>query len=191
MIKLRIVSTGACALALCAAPATAVAAAATPALAEGAITSDTTFKIGKKARLKLMEYGDQPGEKKHRVPVDVRVVKIEKGKPADLKGSGLPASTTGMVPWYIRSEIGYAGADFTSIYPSFRGGFSDGSSATSVYFNKKIGSCEETSGPKLNKKQRTVRSCNVVLAPPGVPVDRASTYYSVSEHRSVTVTWKK
>ncbi|MGQ0844340.1 MAG: hypothetical protein ACT4QF_09400 [Sporichthyaceae bacterium] len=191
MTKLRKFSTGVCVLALCAVPSTAVAVESAPGASGRAITSDTTLKMGKKGLLELVNYAVRSGEKNRRVPVNVRVVKIEKGKASDLKGKGLPASTTGMVPWYIRSELSYAGGDFDSLFPSFRGGFSDGSTATDLFTNKKIGSCKEASSAKLNKKQRTALNCQVVLAPAGVPVDRAFTYHSATENRSVTVTWKK
>lgn len=191
MTKLRKISTGVFALVLCVVPSTAVAVESTPGASDKAITSDTTLKMGKKGLLELVNYAKSSREKNRRVPVDVRVVEIEKGKASDLKGKGFPASATGMVPWYIRVELGYAGGDYDSLFPSFRGGFADGSSTATVLTTEKIGPCKELLGAKLNKKQRIARNCTVVLAPAGVPVVRAFTYHSVSANRSVTVTWKK
>lgn len=62
------------------------------------------------------------------------MLKIDKGKASDLKGQRLPASATGMVPYYIRAELSYAGADFQGPAPAIGGQFSDGS----TLFNLKL-----------------------------------------------------
>lgn len=170
-------------LALAAVPCAAEAAPA------GVITSDTTLKFGQKGVLNLD--GWDKNFDLRRSPVAVRVLKIEKGKAADMKGKGLPASATGMVPYYIRAELSYAGADFEGSAPPFGGAFSDGSSAGSVITTRDFGPCAYSSSIKLNKKQRTGLDCSVVLAPPKVPVVSAYFFHSVNKQKSIRVAWTK
>lgn len=174
---------GLVALGLAAVPCPAQAAPA------GVITSDTTLKFGQKGVLNLD--GFDKNFKTRRSPVAVRVLKIEKGKASDLKGQGLPVSTTGMVPYYIRSELSYAGADFQGSAPPFGGAFSDGSDATSLITTRDLGPCAYTSTIRVTKKQRSGLNCTAVLAPPKVPVVGAYFFYSVDKHRSIKMAWTK
>jgi hypothetical protein len=174
----------------------AVALAAVPCAAQaapaGVITSDTTLKFGQKGVLTLDGW-DPTSEKfkSRKAPVAVRVLKIDKGKASDLKNQGLPASATGMVPYYIRSEVSYAGADWEGSPPLFSGQFSDGSSASALITSRDVGPCAYTSTITLNKKQRTGLNCRVVLAPAKVPVVSAYLFHPVGEHKSIKVTWNK
>lgn len=153
------------------------------------ITSDTILKFGQKGVLNLDGFDENAKTRKS--PVAVRVLKIEKGKASDLKGQALPASATGMVPYYIRAELSYAGADFQGSAPSFSGEFSDGSDASGLITSRDVGPCAYTSTIRLNKKQRTGLDCTVVLAPPKVPVVSAYFFHSVDKRRSIKVTWTK
>jgi hypothetical protein len=177
---------GLLALAMAAVPCAAVAAPAGP------ITEDTTLKFGQKGVLVLGGW-DPSAEKftSRKAPVGVRVLKIDKGKASDMKGQGLPASATGMVPFYIRTEVSYAGADWTGSPPLMGGEFSDGSSASGVITSRDFGPCAYTSDITLSKKQRTGLSCRVVLAPATVPVVAAWMFNTVGEHKSIKVTWNK
>lgn len=171
----------------------ALALAAVPCAAQAgtakAITTDTTLKIGQKGVLNLDGY--DKNFKSRKADVAVRVTKIEKGKVSDLKGHGLPASATGMVPYYIHSELSYAGADFQGSPVLFGGEFSDGSGAGSVITSENIGPCAHVSDIKLSKKQKTGTACEVALAPPKVPVVSAYTFQSVDKKRSIKVKWTK
>lgn len=186
MARHRVAVTGFLALALAAAPCAAQAA------QPGVITSDTTLKFGQKGTFNLD--GWDPNSEKYKArksAVAVRVLKIDKGKASDLKGHGLPASATGMVPYYIRSELSYAGAEFHGSPPLFGGEFSDGSGAASLITSDAIGPCADTSTITVGKKHRTALDCTTVLAPAKVAVVKASFFYSVDKHRSVKVTWTK
>lgn len=182
MTKHRATVIGCVALALAAVPGAAHAAPAKE------ITADTKFKFGQGGVLQLEGFDEK--YKLRKSPVEVRVVQIEKGKISDAKGQGLPVSAKGMVPWYLRAELRYAGADFQGSAPSFGGAFSDGSSAGSLITTRDFGPCAYTSTIRLNKKQRTGRDCSVLLAPRGVPVVSAYLFASVGK-RSVKITWKK
>lgn len=186
MVKHRMVSTVLAALMLAAGAGAASAAPATP--APKVTTSDTTLKIGQKVVVRLDGFDER--FKSRRSPVRVQVVRIEKGKPADLKGSGLPASTTGMVPFYIRAVLSYAGADFQGSAPLFSGSFFDGSRAGAVITSRDIGPCAAGDTIKLSKQQRNGRDCTVVLAPPGVQVVAADIFVQNDKGDSFTVTWK-
>ena len=177
---------GLVALALAAVPSAAQAAPAP------AITSDTTLKFGEKGVLN-MDGWDPKSEKfkARKSPVAVRVLKIDKGKAADVKKLRLPAAASGMVPYYIRAELSYAGADFTGSGPLFDGAFSDGSSSTALITSEDVGPCANTDTVTLDKKHKTVLQCTAVLAPAKVPVVSAYLFYSVSEHKSVKVSWTK
>lgn len=185
-MKHRAAAAGFVALALAAVPCAAQAAPA------AGITSDTTLKFGEKGVLKLDGWDPKSEKfKARKSAVAVRVIKIDKGKTSDLKGLGLPKSATGMVPYYIRSELSYTGADFTGGGPSFSGAFSDGSGATALITSQDVGPCADTPTVTLDKKHRTVLQCTAVLAPPKVPVVGAYLFYSVDTHKSVKVTWTK
>jgi hypothetical protein len=177
---------GLVALAMAAVPCAAQAAPAGP------ITSDTVLKFGVKGVLTLDGW-DPTSEKfkSRKAPVAVRVLKVEAGKASDMKNQGLPASTTGMVPFYIRSEVSYTGADWEGSPPLFSGEFSDGSDASALITSRDFGPCAYTSTITLNKKQRTGLSCRVVLAPAKVPVVAAYLFHPVGEHKSIKVTWNK
>lgn len=185
-MKLRLVSTALALLALAAAPGAIRAAEAAPsAPAPRVITSDTTLKIGQKGVVKVRRLDNV------KVPVGIRVVKIQKGKPADLKNKGVPASANGMVPYYIRVVLSYEGADYHGVPGSFYGRSADGSRATLLITSADIGPCNEDSIIKLSKQQRTAVACEVVLVPQGGSVTAAEFSENNEAGRLFTVTWQK
>lgn len=186
MPKLRSVSIALAALTLAAGLGPAHAAeVATAKPAPKVISSDTTLKIGQKGVVKVRSLGNV------KVPVGIRVVKIQKGKPADLKGQGLPASTNGMVPFYIRVVLSYAGTDYHGVPGSFNGKTADGYRATLLITSADIGPCNEDSIIKVSKQQRTATACEVVLVPRGATVVAAEFSENNEAGRLFTVTWQK
>ena len=187
MAKHRVAVTGfVAALALAAAPCAAQAGPAK------AITKDTILKIGTKGVLNLDGWDPKSEKfKSRRADVAVRVTKIEKGKVSDLKGLGLPKSATGMVPYYIRSELSYVGADFQGSVPLFDGEFSDGSRAAAILTSRDVGPCAITHTIELSKKQKTSYVCTAVLAPPKVPVVSASVFHPIPKKPAIYVRWTK
>ena len=186
MTKHRWVSTALAGLMLAAVSGAVHAAEATPArLAPTVITADTTLKFRQKGVVKVRNLDNS------KVPVGIRVMKIQKGKPADLKGQGVPPSAKGMVPYYIRVVFSYAGADYRGAPGSFYGKSADGSRGALLITSADIGPCVEDSIITLSKRQPTAPACEVILVPRGVSVVAAEFNETNEAGRLFTVTWQK
>lgn len=128
------------------------------------LTANAELRFGQKAVVNTIAYGGEA------LPVGITVVKIHKGKPSDLKETDLPPLGDGMVPWYIRSVLSYAGKNFRGGIPSVGGKLSDGSYTAPGVVSGEVKPCTREYGTKLTAKHRTYAYCDIVLAPRGVKV---------------------
>ena len=150
------------------------------------ITSDTTLKLGQKGVIKVRNLDNK------KVPVAIRVTKLQKGKPADLRGQGLrPSDTKGMVPFYIRVVLNYAGADYHGDPGNFYGVSSDGSRSLLLGSSKGIGPCTEDSIVTISKSQRRASACVVVLVARGAKLVAAEFNENNEAGQLFTVAWRK